>query len=545
LRFAKISAELVTLTRDLIDADEALSAKHEALSIAEELKKEVPDEMLITRKTKGFVSRLSPKFAGTADLASKGDMIGESASGSPRDWSRSPFGRNGTRSTTRSPIFAPDRQHISLPQNAIDTRCSELAVVQSARCWQRNPVLLVSLVERLTLESLMRLADFILHNTEAILREWEIFARRIWPPTATDPAELRDHAQDILRATARDMRSAQTSSERAAKSTGEGKASDNSTRLDDASMEHGLGRVASGFKLKELVAEYRALRASVIRLWRASAADPNLLDLDDLTRFNESIDQSLAQAVDSFTERVDQSRQLFLAILGHDLRNPLNAVQMSAQMLTTLNPAHKATVETAGVIASSTTAMSRMITDLLDFTGSGLGGGLPVDRVVGDLNAVCREVLDESRAAHPECNIRYESSGDLTGQWDAARVRQVVSNLVGNAVQHGASTCEIRLVLRGERSEIFMSVHNDGPAIVPEALHTIFDPLVRVVSAERRRQRRPGSIGLGLYIVREVIKAHGGTIDVTSTEQSGTTFTARFPRASVVKRTEDKLAAAE
>jgi signal transduction histidine kinase len=377
----------------------------------------------------------------------------------------------------------------------------------------------------------MRLADFILRNTEAILREWEIFARRIWPTTATDPAELRDHAHDILRATARDMSSDQTSKERAAKSRGDGKGSAESTRLDDASTEHGMGRVASGFKLKELVAEYRALRASVIRLWRASEANPHLVDLDDLTRFNESIDQSLAQAVDSFTERVDQSRQLFLAILGHDLRNPLNAVQMSAQLLMRLNPAHEATVETAGVIASSTIAMSRMITDLLDFTGSGLGGGLPVERVAGDLDAVCREVLEESRAAHPEYSIRYESSGDLTGHWDPARVRQVVSNLIGNAVQHGASTREVEFVVRGAPTEIFMSVHNDGPPIAPESLHTIFDPLVRVISPERRRQRRPGSIGLGLYIVREVIKAHGGTIDVASTDHSGTTFTAHFPRA--------------
>ena len=235
---------------------------------------------------------------------------------------------------------------------------------------------------------------------------------------------------------------------------------------------------------------------------------------------------------------MDQSRQLFLGILGHDLRNPLNAVQMSAQMLTKMSPADSATIETAAVIDSSARAMSRMITDLLDFTGSGLGGGLPLERVGADLGAVCREVLEESRAAHPECDFRYESWGDLTGHWDPVRVRQVVSNLLGNAVQHGASSCEIDLVVRAEPSEIVMSVHNDGPAIPPEALHTIFDPLVRVVSPHQQRPRRPGSIGLGLYIVREVVQAHGGTIEVTSTEQSGTTFTAHFPRASVVKKTQ-------
>jgi signal transduction histidine kinase len=386
----------------------------------------------------------------------------------------------------------------------------------------------------------MRLADFILRNTEAILREWEIFAREIWPATATDPAELRDHAKDILCATIDDMRADQTSNERSAKSKGEGKASDESTHLNKASAEHGLGRVASGFKLKELVAEYRALRASVIRLWRASASNATLIDLDDLTRFNESIDQSMAHAVDSFTERVDQSRQLFLGILGHDLRNPLNAVQMSAQLLTKMSPADTATVETAAVIESSTRAMSRMITDLLDFTGAGLGGGLPVDRVPGDLGPICHEVLEESRAAHPDSSFRYASSGDLAGHWDPPRIRQVVSNLIGNAIQHGASACQVTLVVRGEHSEILMSVHNEGPAIPAEALRTIFDPLVRVVSPQVQRGRRPGSIGLGLYIVREVVKAHGGTIDVTSTEESGTTFTARFPRASNVNEVHDQ-----
>jgi signal transduction histidine kinase len=210
-----------------------------------------------------------------------------------------------------------------------------------------------------------------------------------------------------------------------------------------------------------------------------------------------------------------------------------------------MSPADTATIETAAVIDASARAMSRMITDLLDFTGSGLGGGLPLERVAADLGAVCREVLEESRAAHPGCKFHYESSGDLTGHWDPVRVRQVVSNLLGNAVQHGSSSCEADLVVRGEPTEIVMSVHNAGPAIPPEALHTIFDPLVRVVSPQLQRQRRPGSIGLGLYIVREVVQAHGGTIEVNSTEQSGTTFTARFPRASVAKKTQENLTATE
>ena len=179
----------------------------------------------------------------------------------------------------------------------------------------------------------MRLADFILANVEPILAEWEAFARGIWPGAKTDPLTLRDHAEDILRATARDMKSAQTTAQQSDKSKGEGDAGAGSESLDGASDVHAVGRVASGFDLLAVVAEYRALRASVIRLWRESSPDPDRRDLDDLTRFNESIDQSLTEAVRSYTERVDRSRQMFLAILGHDLRNPLNSVTMSAALL--------------------------------------------------------------------------------------------------------------------------------------------------------------------------------------------------------------------
>src|SRR5687767_7121213 len=150
----------------------------------------------------------------------------------------------------------------------------------------------------------MRLADFILQNTDAILNEWDAYARRIWPREATDPGELRDHAEDILRATAADMASAQTRAEQSEKSMGGRTAGAEAGRLNTASSRHGGDRVGSGLTLKAMVSEYRALRASVIRLWRESTTHPDLNDLDDLTRFNESIDQSLSRAVDAFNERL-------------------------------------------------------------------------------------------------------------------------------------------------------------------------------------------------------------------------------------------------
>ena len=378
----------------------------------------------------------------------------------------------------------------------------------------------------------MRLADFILANTEPILGEWEAFARGIWPGAAADPATLRDHAKDILRATAADMRSAQTGAEQADKSRGEGRPGEGSDRVDRASDVHAVGRVASGFDLLALVAEYRALRASVLRLWRASGPAPGLSDVDDLIRFNESIDQSLTVAIRSYTDRVDRSRHMFLAILGHDLRNPLNSVMMSAALLARAGGLDGESSRTASGIETSARAMARMIGDLLDFTGGGVGEGMPISPAPLDLGELCAEVVGETRAAHPARSVRVDARGDLTGEWDAARLRQLVSNLLGNAVQHGGDTGPVDLAARADgTTHVRLDVRNGGPPIPPDLLPTIFDPLVRgSAAAGPKKQRRPGSIGLGLYIAREVATAHGGTIDVTSAAAEGTVFTVRLPR---------------
>ncbi len=290
--------------------------------------------------------------------------------------------------------------------------------------------------EAFTKGSSMRLADFILGNMEPILVEWEIFARSVWPQATSDPRKLRDHAEDILRATASDMKSAQTAAEQCDKSKGVGNNGADSVRVNGASDVHAIARVRSGFDLLALVAEYRALRASVIRLWRESQPDSDLRDLSDLTRFNESIDQSLTEAIRSYTERVDQSRQMFLAILGHDLRNPLNSMMMSAALLLQMGQLDDDSSVMASQISASAAAMATMINDLLDFTGTGLGVAMPLSLAAMDLKGLCQEVVDEMRAAHPKRELRFRSRGDLHGEWDAARLRQVLSNLLGNAVQH-------------------------------------------------------------------------------------------------------------
>lgn len=383
----------------------------------------------------------------------------------------------------------------------------------------------------------MRLAEFILAKIEPILVEWEAFARSLLPGANMTIAALRDDAESILRATARDMLTPQSLPQQATKSKGDGGAATvASDRLDNASELHGVDRVVSGFHITDVVAEYRALRASVLRLWRESLPQLGANDIDDITRFNESLDQSLARSVSSYSTRIDESRQMFLAILSHDLRNPLNAVRMAASVVA-LQSKSPATADAMSMIARNTDTMTHLIGDLIDFSSAGLGRAMPLNREPVDLEELCREVVDSYRIAHPGRVLRLRSDGDLDGVWDAGRIRQVVSNLLGNAIQHGSPEGPIDVSLTSEGaglgpggSTAVLSVHNEGAPIPPALLPTIFEPLKRYATPESIAQRTPGSIGLGLYIVREIVVAKGGAIAVTSSTDEGTRFTVRVPR---------------
>lgn len=386
----------------------------------------------------------------------------------------------------------------------------------------------------------MRLAEFILANIEPILAEWEDFARTLLPGASMSIVELRDDAQSILLATARDMQNRQSLEQQESKSKGDGGAGGAaSDRLDIASDMHGVERVSSGFHITDVVSEYRALRASVLRLWRESVPQPERKDLDDLTRFNESLDQSLARGVASYSKRVDDSRQMFLAILSHDLRNPLSTIRTAAYLVAMKNE-DRATADAILMINRSTDVMVRLISDLIDFSSSGLGRAMPLNREPVDLELLCREVIDSYRTTHADRVLRFHSDGDVNGVWDVGRIRQVISNLVGNAIQHGSPDGPITLSVTSTGtpsaasgsadSVVVLSVHNEGSPIPPDLLPTLFDPLKRYATQESVAQRTPGSIGLGLYIVREIVAANGGTVAVTSTAEEGTTFTVCIPR---------------
>lgn len=383
----------------------------------------------------------------------------------------------------------------------------------------------------------MRLAKFILANVEPILAEWEAFAVTIPPGATMTKSALRDDAKAILLAAARDMQADQSLAQQADKSKGQGGADTaESDQLDSASARHAKERLGSGFDIIEVVSEYRALRASVLRLWRKNFPQPDIDDIDEITRFNESIDESLTEAIDSYTERVNRSRQLFLAMLGHDLRNPLTAIRMAAELVSQTNT-DVMSMEALSMIDTESEAMAKLISDMIDFASTWLGNAIPLNCEPVDLRMLCGEVVERFRATHPQRTLQFNPRGNLITHWDAARIRQVISNLVGNALQHGSPDEPVELSATSEGSTVVLSVHNKGVPIPPEALPTLFDPLVRHATAESALQRDPGSIGLGLYIVREIVNAKGGTISVVSTAQQGTTFTVRIPRKLELKAT--------
>lgn len=390
----------------------------------------------------------------------------------------------------------------------------------------------------------MRLAEFIVLNEEPILLEWECFARSIGAGENLDQLALRDHAAQILQATARDMISTQTPAERTTRSKGMDNARDNQA-LDGASDAHAIDRLGLGFNLLEVMSEYRALRTSVLQLWHSSGPDADDRNVEDLTRFNESIDQSLSKAIASYSKRVDQARDMFLAILGHDLRNPLNAIAMTAQLLPMVTDDSAEIVECGATIALSATVMERMINDLLDYTRTRLGTGMPVKPAPMDLAVLGRELIAEFRTAHPDREIEFRNTAKLNGMWDSDRIRQAISNLMGNAVQHGSKDFPITLSLFGEAEHVIIEVHNGGDPIPPGELPKIFDPLIRGSSADQPTSNRPGSIGMGLYIAREVAKSHGGRIDVSSTIEGGTSFTIRLPRQPAASRVGQPILDAE
>ena len=371
-----------------------------------------------------------------------------------------------------------------------------------------------------------RLARFIRESTEPILAEWETFARSLPGGEAMNVVALRDHAKEMLVAIAADLERPQ--SDRAQDEKARGARDAGTARDTTAAQEHGTGRAGSGFTIGQMVAEFRALRASVTRLWLAEETDWAHTDLTELIRFNEAIDQAIAESVSRFSQAVAQTQERFLAILSHDLRTPLGAIITATRFMLDAGGLEEPNRTLVTRASSSARRMNQMVLDLVEFTRTRLDDAIPVVRAEVDARRLVHDVVMEIAASYPESIVQMETGGDLSGAWDADRLTQALTNLVANAVQHGAAGKPIRVSARGRGNEVTLSVHNEGPVIPAERQAAIFQEGQRVgprpAASDRRHQ------GLGLYIVERIVAAHGGTVSLRSTAADGTTFSIRIPR---------------
>ena len=376
-----------------------------------------------------------------------------------------------------------------------------------------------------------RLSAFIRENVEPILAEWETFARSLSQGDTMDIAALRDHAKEMLIVIADDLDDPQTEQEQREKARGESDA--DTDTVYTAAQEHGAGRAESGFTVGEMVAEFRALRASVMRLWSHTQESVGKAELVDMTRFNEAIDQAIAESITQYTENIGHTKERFLAILGHDLRSPVGAIVTSTQfMLETaeqqgdLGPPYQSLI---GGVSRSARRMNHMVADLLEFARVRFGDGIPVRPAPMDMGSLAHDVVAEARAAYPDRAFESSASGDLAGEWDRERLFQAVTNLVSNAVQHGLAGPPIRVTASAQGDDVVLSVANRGPAISEDQLARLFQGINQHPAAEERDRRH---LGLGLYIVDKIVSAHNGHIDVRSTHGGETTFSLRLPRSA-------------
>jgi signal transduction histidine kinase len=370
------------------------------------------------------------------------------------------------------------------------------------------------------------LSAFIREHRDEILSEWEAFARTTPVGPSMSVAALRDHAQAMLDAIVIDLEAPQTAREQSDK--GKGLAPEERRQPVTAAAEHGHGRAESGFTVVQMVAEFRALRASVVRLWTAHEQHFGQAELEELIRFNEAIDQTIAESLARYSSDVDETRERFLAILGHDLRNPLAAITTSSSFLVETGRLSPEQTNIVQIIQSAGRRMTGLVADLLELALTRPGDQMPVNRGEMDVAAVVRDVATEIQASYPTARIETHLSGDLAGSWDVARLTQALTNLVSNAVQHGDATAPISLNARGDEREVVIDVHNEGAPIPPDKMGRIFNGVTRGSNPVRDRRH----LGLGLFIVDRIVEGHGGTIDIQSAAGSGTTFTVHLPRVS-------------
>ena len=370
------------------------------------------------------------------------------------------------------------------------------------------------------------LSDFIREASDKIVAQSVEFARTL-PALANqsiDVQVLSNHLPDVLRAIAIDLEQPQTEQQSIRKA--EGHAPD--IGWETAAQIHGRMRAEVGLSVAQVVSEYRVLRAVVMRLWTAAGRLNDAASFNDLIRFNEAIDQAIAESVAFHEAEVDRWRNTLLAVIGHDLRSPLSTVMMATDALGMMvgdGPLSKQ----ANLLKRGANRMAALLDSLLEYNNVQLGHGMTLHRKPVDLEPACCAEVELLRSALPNVDLTCEMSGSMFGLFDENRIREAISNLVSNAAQYRTPETPIRVVGEGHSDHVTVAVVNEGPPIPHEILETFFQPLRRRETGERQGTRR--NLGIGLFITREVAQAHGGTVTAQATDGT-VSFVMRLPKRS-------------
>ena len=355
----------------------------------------------------------------------------------------------------------------------------------------------------------MSLQHFLHESLDDILSEWQ----RESGVSAAEQTARRLHFGKVLRAVAEEMKRIRAAHPIAPPAL--------------ARAEDDAPAAAPHSHTGQLVGNYASLRASVVRQWRKKHPSPTAEDLDDLVHFNEAMDRSLAELAATFSPSESQPHALFLGVLNHELRTSVASILMSAQVLMHRSTAGSPEGKAAQRILRSCEQVRQTLDALSDFTKVRLGAQLEIDRVPDDMGVLCRQAVDAFARVDAQRRIRLASDGDLSGDWDQARIREAIGGLIANAARFASRGSTVTITASGHAAdEVTITVQGDGTPIDVETLRTIFDPVARVESENATY----AGLGLGLFIVRKVVDAHGGQVTVEAAPDTGTTFTVVLPR---------------
>jgi len=359
------------------------------------------------------------------------------------------------------------------------------------------------------------LTSFIREHRDEIVREWLSHVEKLPNPHGRTP-NLRDHVPALLDRLA-----------------GAVERYDYGPRpLEDLPEQHALVRFHEGYDLRQVVAEYRFLRRVISDLYaqRGDLSVDARAKMNALIVMHEAVDRAISEAVDQYAFERERVRDRFIAILGHDLRDPLNTILFTANaQLTKPEERPGDTAKAASRTRAAAERMDRMIRDLLDFARGRLGGGFTVVPTRFDARNLVSHAVHEIAHAHPDRDVQWSgehSRGNFDVEWDSDRIAQVIANLVGNALMHGQDPVTVQMNDEGDEIEIQVSNRGEIPH---EVLPHLFDPFVSDTTHATRH-----GLGLGLYIVKQIAQAHGGNVRGDSSNDT-TTMNVTLPRRAAAR----------